>query len=159
MRFVQDLMEGCSETASQITEIFFTLKRMLDDASVENAVATTNDVRLAWNLLVGEGRPYQQGQETQLAALFLYDLLRAYCKQSVKLFMDMGTFKVPVSKAKAMQMIASGHGSDIDFDGLDAAKRTVMYDKFADITKWGRRPKITKQTGWKDLIKNWDFAN
>jgi hypothetical protein len=161
LRFFQDVIDGCSARSSQITEIHFALKHVLRGASTENAPATAKGVYTAWNLLVGEGRPYHRERETptELARLLLYDLLRAYCKQSVKLYRPLMKVHVPISKADAIRMIASGDGSDIDFDGLDSAKRTVMYEIFERITKWGNRPKITKEDGWKDLIRNWDFAN
>ncbi len=157
LKFFQDQMEACSETSSWITECYTAFKYILGRASVENAVPVTNGVRMAWKISVGEARPYHHGQVTQLSLLFLYDLLRAYCKQSVKLYGDWGMMKMPLSRAKAMQMVADGDGSIIEFDGLDPAKRKVMYELFEDIERLGpKRPKISN---YKDLILNWEFAN
>lgn len=157
LKFFQDQMESCSETSSWITECYAASKYVLARATVENAVPVTVGVRKGWTIAVGEARPYHHGDDTQLSLLFLYDLLRAYCKQSVKVCADFGVIKTPLSRAKAIQMVNDDDGAVIQFDGLDAAKRKVMYELFERIQKLGpKRPEITN---YKDLILNWEFAN
>jgi hypothetical protein len=74
----------------------------------------------------------------QLALLFLYDLMRAYCSQCVKLEMKPGIVSM-----------------SWELTGLDPAQRQAMYEAF-DKIRWidPSRPRIKK---WDDLIKNWSF--
>lgn len=154
-KFFQDQMDKCSESSSWITECFVAFKRVLDRVTPEQAVPETNGLYTAWRIVVGEGRPYRQGQDKQLSLLFLYDLLRAYCEESVCVKLKTLHLTVPISKAKAMQIVADDDEL-IELDGLDSAKQEVMLKNFADIERLGpKRPKITNL---RDLINKWDFA-
>jgi hypothetical protein len=162
LKFFQDLMEGCAETSEWITECYSAFKYVLRRVPADQAVAVTNGLYVAWKTAVGEARRYHSEQVKQLSLLFLYDLLRAYCSQNVKVCMKgLRTFGgdcmlTPVSKAKAIDIVADDDDL-IDFDGLDEAKRKVMYEFFADITKLGpNRARIAED---KDLVLDWDFAN
>jgi hypothetical protein len=161
LEFFGDLMEGCSETWSWVDQIKYALKHVLDHAPEEQAAAVANDVRKSWKIMVGEGTPYAPGTVKQLSLIFLYRIMQKYCEKHVKLqmaVMGRGGPMIPVPQAKALQMIASGDGSNIEFDGLDPAKRKVMYDKFKDIN-WGRAKVLDRIDDWTDLIKKWDFAS
>jgi hypothetical protein len=159
--FFEDQMEGCSETSSWVTECWNAYQTALDRLPVEQAVTATNGMYRAWRNALGESRPYLRGQVKQLSLLFLYDLLRAFCKQSVTLYVPGlkplygDRMHMPLSKPEAMQLIANGD-DDIEFDGLDSAKREVMYEFFKQIERLGaKRPEIAED---KDLILNWEFA-
>ena len=128
---------------------------MRDRATITNVRLThyidvsisSNDPRLQPKLDDVLGVWYDAGLQTeetrridslQLGLLFLYDLMRLYCSQHVKL------------EAKAGIISSSW-----ELTGLDPAQREAMYRCFEKI-KWQdpRRPKIQK---WDDLINNWSF--
>jgi hypothetical protein len=160
-KFFQDQMDKCSESSSWITECFAAFNRVLDRVAPAQAVAVTNGLYTAWRIVVGEARLYHQGQVKQLSLLFLYDLLRAYCEESVHVkiktlrSLSGAYLTVPISKAKAMQIVADDDEL-IELDGLDSAKQEVMFKLFEQIERLGpKRPKITNL---QDLINKWDFA-
>jgi hypothetical protein len=164
-KVIQEKIEEFSETSEFLTTAYQACKNHVDklakDATGPISDTALQNVERAWYALVGgQARHYQHGMDTELAHMILYEMMREYCKQNVRLQLQVGAFKIPISKTKAQQMIASGDGSTIEFEGLDPAKREAMYDKFEDVPDSKKQPKITKDAGgWKALINNWDFAS
>lgn len=160
--FFQDQMDACSATSSWITDCWTAYNRALDRVPVEQAIAVTNAMYVAWTSGMTEAKHYLPGQVVQLSYLFLYDLLRGYCRENVKITVKTlrtiggDTLKIPISRAKALQLAANDDIELVDFDELDSAKREVMYDFFKKIERLGRRPEIADD---KDLLTNWVFAD
>jgi len=104
------------------------------------------------------------GTHDQWARLFLYDMLRRYCRESVRLVAP-GPYgpNTPISIGEAKRRVASGIGSSIELERLEPGKRTVMYGYFdgMDPRYLGpSRPAIRGDgQGWKDLINACDFAS
>ena len=157
LKFFQDKMEDCSEMSSWITELYAACRHVLSYTSGGNAAAATNGVRMTWRSVLGEAQPYHRGELTVLSLSLTYDLLRAFCEESVKLYADLGPIgKVRISQVKAIDVVSKGGGSEIDFLGLDSAKRKVLYDLFKDVDLGSKRPTVAN---YKDLILKWKFAN
>lgn len=76
----------------------------------------------------------------QLSLIYLYDLMRSYCRQNVKLIAKPGVVS-----------------SSWELEGLNPKRRQAMYDAFEKIA-WTdpRRPPIRK---WDDLMNNWSFLH
>jgi hypothetical protein len=72
-----------------------------------------------------------------------------------------GRYDVPISKKEFLLRRKENPDFDVEFEGLDSAKREKMYEYFAEI-KWSieGRPRILappRGRGWLDLIQHWDF--
>jgi len=150
--FLTDALKACKNQVGKLAKDAREASGSISDTALQN-------VEKAWRALVGgPAKHYKHGADTELAHIMLYDMMKEYCRQNVRLQLQVGAIKIPLTKADANRMMASGE-TKIEFDGLDSAKREAMYDKFEDVPEKGR-PKITKDAGgWKALVANWDFAS
>ena len=160
---LQYYLNECSKTSHWVTGV----KSVLKDVVSDNPDVPFAQIQAIWGHLVGFSKcsVYVDGTDDQWARLFLYDMLRRYCRESVRLIMPSPygpNVHIPISTADARRMVASGDGSSIELEGLEPAKRKVMYDYFDGIDPrylGSSRPKIrTDGQGWKDLINAWDFT-
>jgi len=109
---------------------------------------------------------------SQLSLVFLYDIMRQYCKNTVELkapilmtdpkelnFLstpsDAMKFDAKISKAEFQRRRAADPSFDVEFEGLDSARRKRMYEKFAQI-RW-QDPKCPPIRNWLELIDKWEF--
>jgi hypothetical protein len=159
---LQYYLNECSKTSHWVSGI----KSVLKDIVADNPNVPFAQMQAMWGQLVGFSKcsVYVDGTDDQWARLFLYDMLRRYCRESVQLIMP-GPFgpNCPISTGEARRMVASGDGSCIELRGLEPAKRTVMYGYFDGIDSrylGPSRPFIRGDgQGWKDLINAWDFVS
>jgi hypothetical protein len=159
--FFQQMYMGMSNTLNAVTMAYTRLLDYLNSQTDPMPVRLTN-VQSAWkkaNLEI-EARPFDA---QQLSLLYLYDLMKGYAEQSVSLqvYMPIDGYKT-ISNEKALELVDKG--LDIEFEGLDSARRAKMYDYFSEIDWWvmgdPKRPKIVqtdKKDAWKTLIKQWKF--
>jgi hypothetical protein len=105
---------------------------------------------------------------SQLALCFLYDIMRQYVKSVVVLRAVVlppdssnlttslvGRFDVPIGKSEFKRRRADNPDFDVEFEGLDSARRKRMYEKFAEI-RWVD-PKCPRISTWLELIDRWEF--
>jgi hypothetical protein len=169
--FVNDEMDECSKTAEWITDMLFAFQTRLDQSPVGSGTEYTR-MQQDWCLLVGgPATHYKKGTNEQLALIFLYDMLRKYCAQSVRLVVPglHGYQPLPPNVRRelvGLELIKSlGRGKgdpdawvkSIQFTGLEPEKRTAMYKKFSHIERLdSSRPKIEDYI---DLADGWEFAS
>jgi hypothetical protein len=160
--FFRDLYIKLGNLSNYVTNSWDMITKYIteSDDPLATVTAKAHKTWMAAGLLTG---PVRINQE-QLSLLFLYDIMRAHTKQNVSLVNPPGIVTggfSHLSRESAIGLMKDG--KDIDFEGLDAAKRQAMYDRFADI-RWkdSSRPPILDPkhggNGWKDLLKYWEFS-
>jgi hypothetical protein len=158
---LQYYLNECSKTSHWVTGV----RSVLKDIVADNPNVPFAQMQAVWGQLVGFSKcsVYVDGTDDQWARLFLYDMLRRYCRESVQL-VGPGPFgpDVPISTREARRRVANGEHK-IELQGLEPAKRTVMYGYFDGIDPrylGPSRPFIRGDgQGWKDLINAWDFVS
>jgi hypothetical protein len=157
---LQYYLNECSKTSHWVSGIKSVLKNIVADSpNVPFA-----QIQVLWGQLVGFSKcsVYVDGTDDQWARLFLYDMLRRYCRESVQLVWQGPMGDIPITTSEARRRVASGE-SKIELQGLEPGKRTVMYGYFDGIDPrflGPARPYIRGNgKGWKDLINAWDFVS
>jgi hypothetical protein len=153
--FFQNMYVNLANLHHTVTIAKIHLLRYLDTSPAPMKTKVLK-VQGAW-LNAGLGISEKGFDVTQLALFFLYDMMRGYVKQSVSLKAG-GTgamaMTIDIDKATALKAMNEDI-TNIQFEGLDSARRELMYEYFKKI-RWidPRRPRIL---GWKDLLKYWEF--
>jgi hypothetical protein len=161
--FFQGMYANLANISHNVTIAKIHLIRYLDRSPAPMR-AKALKVQGAW-LQAGLGISEKRFDVQQLALFFLYDMMRGYTKQSVSLKAG-GTgsmaMTIDIDKAAALRAMNEDM-TNIQFEGLDSARRQKMYDYFSHI-RWidPKRPRILAPpsgNGWKDLLKYWEFRD
>jgi hypothetical protein len=161
--FFQNMYANLANISHSVTIAKIHLLRYLDRSPAPMRTKVLK-VQGAW-LQAGLGISEKSFDVRQLALFFLYDMMRGYTRQSVRLKAggtdSMLDGAMEINKAAALRAMNDGM-TNIQFEGLDSARRESMYGYFFHI-QWvdPKRPRILAPpngNGWKDLLKYWEFS-
>lgn len=168
--FFQSQMEALSVLGNHVDVMETSLQKMTGNIAYVGQLSELTFVQSIWGASVGYAKPYPEKAVLHLASLMLYDMMRVYCKQNVRLVRGDIAY-LPINKAqivavlKRMEMADAGKKPTPDwlddipffvFQGLDDEKRQKMFGYLKDYKGDLNRPPISN---WKELVRNWDFQN